>query len=353
MIYRNVSLPIFSRIGEGLLNRLSEIIKEENFYFKKVAVLTGNHGKDLVEYYDLKKHFYYMLIFNIRNIKNISYIKSEIISQRVELILSIGGGEVNDLSKYISMETSIPLISIPTTLSNDGISSPISIIKLNGKSYNSIGTTPPIGIISDIKVLINSPKKFLLSGLGDLVSNLSAVLDWELADREVGEKIDIFAKDISLNSVIRILYNFKSNKYKDVVQQEFLVDLFDGLVNSGISMIIARSSRPASGAEHNISHALDRLGSKNLHGVQVGFATLFTLYLHEKYNLINDVLSLYKALKFPLSFRELNIEKDDFHNALKLAPYIRDRYTILNKFSTEELSKKFSSFLEEYILCKK
>jgi len=348
MIYRNVNLPIFSRIDKGILEYLSDIIKEENLFFKKVAFLTGNHGEKLVSERKIDCQFPKTIIFNVRKTGSISHIRSSIISHKVELLLTIGGGSVNDIGKYISMETSIPLISIPTVLSNDGIASPISIIRVDGE-YKSLGTTPPIGIIADIDILSKAPKIFLLSGLGDLISNLSAILDWELAHREIGEKIDFFAKNIALNSATNLLYNSIKGKYDSLYSKKFLKDLFDGLVMSAVAMIIAKSSRPASGAEHNISHALDRLGTGKLHGIQVGFATLFTLFLHDANDVLEDVLTLYKQLKFPMSFSDLGIDKKNFIEALKIAPSIRDRYTILSKFSLDFITAKFDEFKRRYI----
>ncbi len=350
MIYRTVNFPIFSRIDKGIIQNLSDIIKEENLFFKKVAILTGNYGEKLVTEKKIDSHFQDVVLINVRKCKDISYIRSFIIHKKAELILAVGGGSVNDISKYISMETSIPLIYVPTILSNDGIASPISIIKING-NYKSLGTTPPIGIIADIEVISKSPKIFLLSGLGDLISNLSAILDWELANREIGEKIDIFAKNIAFSSAINILYNFRKGKYDTIFESKFIEDLFNGLIMSAISMIIAKSSRPASGAEHNISHAMDKLNIGKLHGIQVGFATLFTLYLHGAKDILEDVLKLYKQFNFPIYFTSLEISEKIFIEALKLAPFIRSRYTILNKLSLDFIIAKFEEFKRRYIKC--
>ncbi len=348
MIYRNINLPLFSRIDKGIFESLSDIIKEENLFFKNVAILTGNYGEKLVTDKKVKQHFSKVVLFNIRKCSNISYIRSAIISQKTELILTIGGGGVNDIGKYVSMETSIPLISIPTVLSNDGIASPVSIIKWDGK-YRSLGTTPPIGVIADIDIVAKAPKEFLLSGVGDLISNLSAVLDWNLAYKEIGEKIDVFAKNTAFDSAIKLVYNCAKKRYSSLYDEKFLEDLFNGLVMSAVAMIIAKSSRPASGAEHNISHAMDRLNINKLHGMQVGFATLFTLYLHNANETLEDVLTLYKHLKFPISFSELKVCEKKFIEALKLAPFIRNRYTVLNKFSTDLLMSKFYEFKRRYI----
>ncbi len=344
MIYKNVNLPIFPIIKRNILNNLSDVIKEENLYFKTVTIITGNFGESLVSDRQIGKQFPKTHIINIKKYKNISEIRTQVVNNKTELILAIGGGTIIDIGKYLSVETSIPLISIPTILSNDGIASPISILKINGK-YKSLGTTPPIGVIADTEIITKSPKKFLLSGLGDLMSNISAILDWELSAKETGEKLDFFAKNIAYNSASNLLYNFKIGKYENnIYDKSFIEDLFNGLVMSAVSMIIAKSSRPASGAEHNISHALDRLGNHEAHGIQVGFSTLFTLYLQNEYKILEDTINLYKGMGFPIAFDKLKFTEQDFKKAFELAPHIRDRYTILNRFSFNNLLKKFEDF---------
>jgi len=343
MIYKSISLPVFIEIGKGSLNQLREIISEWNLIFNKVAIITGNYGEKLVTEKRIKSHFSKTGLFNIRKCKDLSQLRSNIVLQGFELILGIGGGSVNDISKYISMQTSIPFIYIPTVLSNDGIASPISIIKTD-RNYRSLGTTLPTGIIADLDVLTKSPRIFLLSGLGDVISNLSACLDWDLASKETGEKIDILAKSLSVSSAINMIYGSLRGKYDNISSERFIKDLFNNLLTSATAMIIAKSSRPASGAEHSISHALDKLGVYRPHGIQVGFATLFTLFLHRQNDLLEDVIAVYRQLKFPISLSDLHIDEEYFIKAIQMAPSIRKRFTILNKFSSESLVLEFKEF---------
>ena len=340
MIYRNVALPIFMRIDEGLIDVLPDVIKEANLFFKSVAILVGNHGERLVVEREIHKQFPKTVMVNVRKAFSLPEARSLIISKRVELLLAIGGGSVNDIAKYISMETSIPLISIPTTLSNDGIASPISVISLDGETKH-LGTTPPVGVVADVAILRQTPKDFLLSGLGDLMSNISASFDWDLAFEDVGEKVDLIARNIAFESAIEVLFNFSRKKYDSVYSDAFIRDLFDGLMMSAVAMIIARSSRPASGAEHNIAHALNRMGVGGLHGIHVGFASLFTLFLHRREDLVREIILLYERLGFPITFRRLGLLEETFQEAVKLAREIRERYTILNRYSAENLESKF------------
>lgn len=330
MIIKNINFPIFVKCGDGIIASLTDVLQAENLIFKRVSIVTSNFGCTLVEKLGLGNQFEQTNVFNLSEISDLSAIKSKVIEARSELIIAIGGGATIDIAKYVSMESTLPLISVPTVLSNDGIASPVSILKLNNEN-RSIGTTIPIGLLADMAILRKSPTRFLLSGLGDLLSNISAILDWELAAARGHGKVDFIAREISHNSSMKLLLS--CDGYESIRSSDFLQDLFSGLVMSGISMILTNSSRPASGSEHNISHALDRLlkGKAKLHGIQVGFSTLLTLYLHGKEDLLASLIECYKRFGFPDSFKSFGIDQETFTKAVELAPGIRDRYTILNE----------------------
>ncbi len=110
------------------------------------------------------------------------------------------------------------------------------------------------------------------------------------------------------------------------------------LVSSGVAMSIAGSSRPASGAEHLISHQLDRMApGKALHGHQVGVASIMTEFLHSGQNgqwtAIREALD---SLDAPTTAAELGIDDEELIAAMTTAHEIRDRYTILQGGINEE-----------------
>jgi glycerol-1-phosphate dehydrogenase [NAD(P)+] len=120
-------------------------------------------------------------------------------------------------------------------------------------------------------------------------------------------------------------------KTRNIKSDLFLTCLTDGLIKSGLAMCLSGSSRPASGSEHKISHALDYMypGRKTLHGEQVGFAALFTMVLQSnKY--LNAVKKLYDKIGFPQRIKNLGISKNEFVEVVLYAKKIRpERYTIL------------------------
>ncbi|MFA4720630.1 iron-containing alcohol dehydrogenase family protein [Pyrococcus kukulkanii] len=334
MIYKFVNFPVIIEVGSGILDEFEKVIHRNNLHFENPLIIMGEISGKIVKKYEFaKKYKYYIVQSN--TLEEISNLRRVLIEYHHDAIIACGGGRIIDVGKYLARETLIPIISVPTLLSNDAISSPISILRINNE-YRSIGTTMPVGVLVDIEVIKNSPRKYLLAGLGELISNISASYDWILAHNEIGEKIDNFSRMLAYMPAINLLNSFEN--YSSLRDNKFLEDLAYGLILSGIAMNIAHSSRPASGSEHNISHALDKiLGfGKIPHGIQVGFATIITTYLQGQKKEHQQILELYQKFKFPRKLKEIGIEENVFVEALILAPKIRNRYTILNKVSVNK-----------------
>jgi glycerol-1-phosphate dehydrogenase [NAD(P)+] len=180
------------------------------------------------------------------------------LKNRIQLLLGIDGGSIIDRTKYISYLKKIPWISIPTSPSNDGISSPLSSLYINNKRV-SVPAKMPYGIIIDTSIIMDSPYHMLMSGIGDSVSNITAVYDMELESKIRKTQNDDFSAIISLKSINYLMGLPTVN----VRTQDFIESLVTSLVMSGIAMEISGTSKPTSGSEHLISHAMDHILEKD------------------------------------------------------------------------------------------
>ena len=334
MIYKFVNFPIIIEVESGILDEFERVIHQNNLHFENPLIITGEKSGKIISRYQFVSEYE---CYTLRNatMEDISHLRRVLIERQHDAIIACGGGRVIDVGKYLARETLIPIISVPTLLSNDAIASPISILRVNNE-YKSLGTTMPVGILVDIEVIKHSPEKYLLAGLGELISNISASYDWVLAHKEIGERIDNFSRMLAHVPAVNLLNSFEN--YSSIKDDNFIENLAYGLILSGIAMNVAHSSRPASGSEHNISHALDRIigFGKIPHGIQVGFATILTTYLQGQKREHERILDLYEKFKFPKRLSELKISEEVFIEALILAPKIRNRYTILNKVSVDK-----------------
>ncbi|HLE97315.1 MAG TPA: NAD(P)-dependent glycerol-1-phosphate dehydrogenase [Candidatus Thermoplasmatota archaeon] len=241
------------------------------------------------------------------------------------VILGVGGGSVIDVAKLAAARARLPYVSVPTAASHDGITSPRASIK-EDEGSSSKAAKAPMAIIADTEVIVRAPYRMLAAGCADAISNSTAVLDWQLAHRLRNEDYSSFAAVLSQTAADIVMENVASVK-PGLEESAWLVT--KALIVSGTSMSVAGSSRPASGAEHMLSHTLDKLApGRALHGEQCGFGSILTMYLHGgDWRRIRDAL---RAVGAPTTADELGIPKEILVQALVQAHANKpDRYTIL------------------------
>ncbi|MGF1581810.1 MAG: iron-containing alcohol dehydrogenase family protein [Gemmataceae bacterium] len=242
--------------------------------------------------------------------------------KRAQAIVGCGGGKALDVAKYISFLAALPFYAVPTSLSNDGFCSPQSSLTVNGHR-KSLPSKLPYAVVIDTKVCLSAPNFLWWSGVGDLVAKVTAVADWKLAFHAKGEPVNDFAALLSDATV----FQFMAQPTHD---EDGMRLLGTALTLNGIAMEICGSSRPASGSEHLISHALDGLSSHpKLHGLQVGVATYIVSNLQGQGR--DRVASVLDKTRFWDAFEGDPCSVEEWLEAVHQAPKIKeDFYTVLS-----------------------
>jgi glycerol-1-phosphate dehydrogenase [NAD(P)+] len=245
--------------------------------------------------------------------------------------VGIGGGRTLDVAKYAAGLVGLPMVSVATNLAHDGLASPVASLEHSGRK-GSYGVHGPIAVVVDLDYVRRSPPEQVRSGLGDALSNLSAVADWELAARERGEQVDGLAAAFARAAAESLLH-----RQDELLSATFLTALAEALVLSGLAMAAAGTSRPCSGACHEISHALDALRPGGAsHGEQVAVGALFASFLRgdERVHALDAALRRYAVARLPA---DLGLSEDEFVSAVALAPSTRpDRFTVLEHLDLDE-----------------
>ena len=330
-----MQLPREVIVGKGTLNRIPEVVKRLGLKGKALVMsdsqcyeLAGQTVSSLLEQSGLTVDF---LPIKTMTMKDIIVIENRIKELKPQVLFGVGGGTIIDSAKVSSGSQNVPFISVPTTVSHDGIASPLASIKGSDKPY-SILAQAPLAIIADTEVIAKAPWQFVVSGCGDIVAKFTAVKDWKLAHLEKGEYYGEYAASLALMSAKLVTENAELIVYR---QDEGLRMLLEALISCGVAMSIAGSSRPCSGSEHLFSHALDIVSSSHaMHGEQCGVGTILIAYLQRtNWQRIRNTL---KQIGAPTTAIELGVKEADIVEALELAAKIRpERYTILHKLNLD------------------
>lgn len=209
--------------------------------------------------------------------KNASFDEAVSIAKKVcvediKVIIGIGGGRVLDTAKYAAHISKAVYICMPTSLSNDSLASPFSVLETYGNARKTLECKIPTAIIVDTNMIINAPVDQTLSGIGDTIAKHTALYDWKLSASRSADVIDDFAYALSRMSYDSVYHCDEKNMKSRV----FIRILSRALVMGGLAMEIAGSSRPCSGSEHLFAHAIEEYypNVKISHGLAVALGTI-------------------------------------------------------------------------------
>jgi glycerol-1-phosphate dehydrogenase [NAD(P)+] len=253
-----------------------------------------------------------------------------------DAVVAVGGGRVLDVAKLAAARAGLTVIVAPTQLSHDGICSPVAVVPDDSGLAQSLAAIAPRVVFLSMPTLVNAPLDSVRAGLGDLLANPLALRDWALAADRGLATIDQSAWDLSAGS-FEMVQDYVARDIEEVAgDPTFLRRLADALVLSGMSMIRSGTSRPASGGEHEISHAIDAIfGGRAMHGAQVAFGCIFSLALYGE-----DVAAFRRQLQLvglPHHPQQLRLSIKDTVTVLLGAPETRPgRFTVIEDADLDE-----------------
>jgi len=189
--------------------------------------------------------------------------------------VSVGSGTVNDIVKRAAFEKGLAYVCVPTAPSVDGYTSFGSAITINGFKTTMPCDAPAL-VVADQELMANAPYELLAAGYGDLAAKLNSGRDWLIAETLGLETITPSIWALSQEKLVRRLSSPDGLARRD---SGAVRDIFDGLCDTGLAMQDQGDSRPASGAEHHISHCWEMRGLRVngadvLHGEKVAAGTL-------------------------------------------------------------------------------
>lgn len=191
------------------------------------------------------------------------------------MLVAVGAGTVHDITRYVAAQREIPFISVPTAASVDGFVSTVAAMTLKGFKVTVPAVSPKM-LVADLDVVCKAPRHLAASGFGDVLGKFISLADWDISRTVTGEYHCQGIAGLTRQAVDEAVAACGGIAE---AHPAAVASLLKALVLSGVAMQLSGNSRPASGAEHHISHLLE-IGvpwlahTDALHGEKVGVGTL-------------------------------------------------------------------------------
>ena len=269
------------------------------------------------------------------------------------LMIAVGSGSINDITRFVSHRLGIPYIICGTAPSMDGYCGDSSPIICRNNKISFWGNAPA-AVVLDTEILAKAPKTMITAGFGDVIGKYIALTDWKLGHDKAGEYYCPVIARLMANAVEKCVASIDGVVNRD---PDAMKDLAEALCLAGMCMTLATVTRPASGSEHNMTHCFDldkitRGLDYPLHGNTVGMCTIAMARFYEmavadgyvdyKLPSHDEILDMITRVGGPTKPQELDIDRETFRHVMMTAKDLRPRYAILKH-------AYLNGFLEKYV----
>lgn len=334
------------RVGSGVIQELPGILRDLGA--SHIFLVTDNYtyeaaGRQVEQLLDQAGLSYHKRVFQtetplVPNEYALGSVLAAMTSQD-DMLLAVGSGTLNDVTKYVSARTGIPYVIAATAPSMDGYASTVAPTILDGFK-TTLPAVYPAAIVADVDILKDAPMPMLTAGFGDIIGKFTSLADWRLSHQLNGE---YYCPEVA--GVIEAAVETCAANAKALAQRgpQAIQAVTEALILSGLAMGMVGVSRPASGAEHQMAHywemdALRRGEEHPLHGNAVGVGTVLAASLYEMAAEYlpqgfaapdkGQILACLQAAGSCADPKELGIRRELCLESLLHAMELRDRFTV-------------------------
>ena len=335
LLARQITAPLVIDIRPGAIRDLARVLAEQRISAGgQVAIVVGTSSGDAV-LERIADQLPEADVFRIEggSLDTALHLARDAGHRQYDAVIGIGGGRVLDVTKFAAARLGLPVVTVATNLAHDGIGSPTCILDTDS-GRGSYGVPAPIAVLVDLELVRCAPQRSVRAGIGETLSNICAIEDWQLAHERNGEAVDGLAMMLARSASDAVLFQRGT-----IESDAFLHTLAESLVLSGQAMVIAGSSRPCSGACHEISHAIDLLypDRRGYHGEQVGVGAAFATFLRKDEERLEQIVAALRWHGLPVVPEELGFTVDEFTRIVLAAPQTRPgRHTILEELALSD-----------------
>ena len=327
------NLPICLAVEEDAFSRSDEIISLyiPDIIGQKTVIVSEQF---LIDIYrekidDISRGFggAEIIAMNSASFDEAVSIAKKVCTEDIKVIIGFGGGRVLDTAKYAAHISKAAYICMPSSLSNDSLASPFSVLETYGNTRRTLSCKIPTAIIVDIGMITGAPEGQTLSGIGDTIGKHTALRDWMISAEKTSSRVEDFAYALSRMSYDSVYHCDEKDKKSRV----FIRILSRALVMGGLAMEIAGSSRPCSGSEHLFAHAIEEYYPeiKISHGLAVALGSIPACIFQGQSS--DGMMNFFKTYGLDISPKSYGITEDMFADMWEKARTVRPgRITVLD-----------------------
>ena len=200
-----------------------------------------------------------------------------------EVIVAVGAGTIMDFGRYPAFKLGIPFVAIPTLASSDGFTADICSAIIDGQKKSTAMCAPAL-VVADLDIIKGAPAFLVASGINDILSKYTSVLDWKFAKIAADEYFCPVVCDLAETALNRM--RAAADKYAATGEADHEA-MTMAQMESGLTMQLLHNSRAASGAEHLMAHLVEMQpprfeGAEGIHGECVGVGTFLCCQEYHK-----------------------------------------------------------------------
>ncbi len=242
-------------------------------------------------------------------------------SMKAGIIMGAGGGKVLDTARAAAAQLGLPFVSCPTVASTDSPCSALSIIYSDQgvyEGFDSFGRNPDL-VLVDTGVIIGSPERYLIAGMGDALSTMFEANACRKAGKPNlrGGLSTIAAARIS-ESCYRVIMSDGREALSSMRAGE-LSPAFDRIVEANTLLSGIGFESGGLAAAHGLYNAMTTTSSTHpyLHGEKVAFGVLVLLVLEDASpDVFDEVLRFCLDVGLPVRLGDIGLDVDD-HEVLR------------------------------------
>lgn len=302
--------------GIGLLDRLPELCSK--FGQKPLLIITNSLNDQLSERLCKNSSAEFspssVRFHGFCSEEKAKYLESCANDRGADMIVGIGGGNLMDAAKLVSSRMNLPLILFPSSISCDAATSAMSVLyDQNGEYCETVKLQKRADlIISDTELILKSPLRLFVSGIGDALASYFEAR----AGRDAGA-LNYVGEGYRPCQIAQIIakatYDILIRHGRQAVQA-----FVDGKMTEDLALVIENNillsglafENTSCAVAHGLHSAFDRASKATFyHGERVAFGLLCQLQLeHCPESEFKEILSFCGDVGLPLTLNELCIE---------------------------------------------